>query len=129
MKKNIIITCSVAVLLALPQLGLAEEKAGKGEPAVSGKVTAVAAGTVTIAGKKGDRTFTTDERTTYGKSDKSAATAEDVKVGTPVRVTPGASPDQAAKVTVMLPKKKDSAKGAADSGKAKAPEEAPQATP
>jgi Cu/Ag efflux protein CusF len=97
MKKAIAIIVSVLFVFALTSLSFAAEKAApakmeeKKAPAkikqVTGEVTAVdaKAKTVTVKGKKGDVTVSTDDKTkvTMGKEMKSVA---DVKVGDKVIV-------------------------------------------
>jgi len=131
MKKIIITTLCAAALFTIPQSAFAgqKEKADKAGEA-AGKVTAVGEGTITITSKKnGEQTFKTDSTTKFAKADGSAATATDIKVGARVKVAPGASPDQAAQISLHEPKAKDgAAKGDSKGGKKNAAKdaEAPQ---
>lgn len=111
MKKSLIKFTAFLFVAALATTSFAAEgaKEKKGDkPAGSrGKVTAMADGTLTVSNKKaGDKTFKTNDSTKYIKADGTTGTASDIKTGTPVIVTPGESPDQAATVKVIAPKKK-----------------------
>lgn len=111
MKKSLIKFTALLFVVAFATTSFAADGAKEKKtdrPAGSrGKVTAIADGTLTISNKKkGDTTFKTNAETKYLKADGSEGTASDIKTGTPVMVTPGKSPDQAAKVKVLAPKKK-----------------------
>lgn len=111
MKKNLIRFTALLFAAALATTSFAadgaKEKKGDKPTACRGKITALADGTLTVSNKKkGDTTFKTNAETKYLKADGTAGTASDIKTGTPVAVTPGKSPDEAAKVKVITPKKK-----------------------
>lgn len=129
--KNKLVALIVSSLVAFSSTALHAADPAGGKP-VRGKVSAVADGSITVSSKKGgDQTFKTDANTKFAQTDGTAITLSDIKAGTQVMIKPGAAEGIAAKVTAIVPKKKD--KGEAD---AKAPaqgnskkQEAPAPTP
>lgn len=113
--KNKLITLIVSSILALSASIHAGEPADK---PVRGKVSAVGEAEITISNKKGgDKTFKTDADTKFSKTDGSKIALSDVKVGSVVQIKAGATPDVAAKVTVVEQKKKDKGDDAAKTPK------------
>ncbi len=111
MKKLLFTFTAILFTAALAATSFAEDKEAKAEGAFKGKVSAVADGTVTVANqKKGDQTFKTSAETKIIKADGTDGAASDLTVGSMVKVTPGTTPDQAAKITFVEPKKKPDAK-------------------
>ena len=110
MKKSLLKFTAILFTAALATTSFAGDKEAKAGGAFMGKVSTVAEGTITVSNKKkGDQTFKTTADTKITKADGTAAAASDLKVGSIVKVTPGTTPDQAAKITLVGPKKKPEA--------------------
>jgi len=110
MKKSLLKFTAILFTAALATTSFAGDKDAKSGGAFSGKVSVVADGTITVANKKkGDQTFKTSADTKVTKADGTAGAASDIKVGSMVKVVPGTSPDQAAAITLVEHKKKESA--------------------
>ncbi len=84
--------------------------AGKGEKPAMGKVTAVTDSSITVNNKKtGEKTFKISPDTKFAKVDGTAGAASDIKVGSMVKITAGATPDAAATISAYEHKKKEGA--------------------
>ena len=129
MKKTIAIVLSLVLMFAFTAVTFAAEKAKKAaKKQVTGEVTAVdaKANTLTVKGKSGDVTVSTDDKTkiTAGKDKKTLA---DVKVGDKVEVkyTEADGKNTASHVSIKAAPAKKAEKAAPAPAKAAPAEKAP----
>lgn len=109
MKKSLHLLATLLFTVAIASTAFAGDKPS------SGKVSAIADGSLTLANKKtGNTTFKTGSDTKVLKADGSAGSLSDIKDGAHIKVTAGSAPDQAAQIQIVEKKKDGEKAGKSD---------------
>ncbi len=115
MKKSLVKFTALAFAVAIASTSFAADGAKEDKKGLTGKISTVADGSITVANKKlGDQSFKTGSDTKVLKADGSAGSLSDLKSGSHVRITPDPTGEQASQIQIVEHKKKD---GAETSGK------------